>query len=102
MSTPEWDGLVAELVGGDVTAAQMFGSPGLRVGKKFFATNTGGEVVLKLPQARVDELVGQHAGVPFEPMAGRTMGGWIVMRMTENLLALADEARTYVAAQARS
>ena len=97
-----WTDLVDHLAGGDVTPGQMFGSKGLRTGTRFFALHwRRGGIVLKLPPARLEALVEQGRGVPFEPMIGRRMGGWVVLEPTvspADLDGLAAEARDHVAA----
>src|SRR6185369_11772793 len=52
----------------DVSESQMFGAPGLKTGGKFFVTLFRGELAVKLPKERVDELVASGDGSPFEPM----------------------------------
>ena len=64
---------------GDVTPGTMFGSKGLRTGTKFFAIWWHEQLVVKLPPARLTELVEAGDGQPFEPMEGRRMNGWIVL-----------------------
>lgn len=60
-----------------VTRSTMMGLPCLRVDGAFFATydrKTGG-LVVKLPEARVDELISSELAVPFAP-AGRRFREW--------------------------
>ena len=57
----------------------MFGSAGLRTGTKFFAIWWHEQLVVKLPPARLTELVDAGEGQPFEPMEGRRMNGWILL-----------------------
>ena len=52
-----WQQLVADAEGGDVTRGKMFGSEGLRTGTKFFAIWWHEQLVVKLPPARLTELV---------------------------------------------
>jgi hypothetical protein len=56
-------------------------------------------LVLKLPTDRQDELVGTGQAVPFEPMDGRRMNGWVVVDDTVDRPPLVEEARAFVAAQ---
>ena len=55
----------------------MFTATGLKIGGKFFAMVARGELVVKLPAARVDELEASGTGRRFEPGKGRRMKEWI-------------------------
>jgi hypothetical protein len=99
MTTP-WDQLVEEAEGGTVSRGSMFCSQGLRTGKKFFALWWHEQLVLKLPPARLTELVAADAATPFEPMEGRAMNGWVVVAPSAQWPPLVEEARAFVAAQA--
>lgn len=77
-----------------------FGSTGLKVDGKVFAfVSFRGDYVAKLPGARVQQLVGEGAGVLFDPGHGRLMREWIAMNGNEKRwLELAKEARAFVGA----
>ena len=65
-----------------VSRGTGFGSnPGLRVRGKIFAMlSAKGELVVKLPKERVDELVGSGAGARFDPRRdGRLMKEWVTI-----------------------
>lgn len=82
-----------------VTESQMFGAPGLKTGGKFFVTLFRGELAVKLPKERVDELVASGDGSPFEPMQGRAMKEWLALAPdagADRWKALAAEARAFV------
>lgn len=96
-----WDELVEFLVGGDVTTSQMFGSHGLRTGRRFFALWWRDQLVLKLPPEREEELNVGGEAEPFEPMPGRVMGGWVVVRDDADWHLLAEEAHSFVAVVGR-
>ena len=98
MSSERWQELVETTTGGAVTEGTMFGSKGLRTGKKFFAVWWHEQLVVKLPPARLDELVAAHQGVPFEPLEGRRMNGWILLSNSVDWPPVVEEARAYVAA----
>jgi hypothetical protein len=64
----------------DVThGGKGFGSLGLKVNGKLFAMPVRGTLVLKLPRARVDELVAAGEGERFDPGHGRLMKEWVVL-----------------------
>ena len=95
-----WQQLVERSVGGPVTEGTMFGSKGLRTGKKFFAVWWHEKLVTKLPPARLEELVSGGRAEPFEPMEGRAMNGWVVVDPAVDWLPVVAEARTFVEEQA--
>jgi len=99
MAEDRWEQLVAGAEGGDVTAGKMFGSRGLRTGRKFFAVWWHEQLVVKLPPDRLTALVQAGEGSPFEPMEGRPMNGWIVLGDSADWSPLVEEARAFVAAQ---
>jgi hypothetical protein len=99
MTDERWAELVEGTVGGPVTRGTMFGSNGLRTGKKFFAIWWHDQLVVKLPPARIEEMVGAGDAVQFEPMTGRPMNGWVVAEPTADWAALAAEARVFVESQ---
>jgi TfoX/Sxy family transcriptional regulator of competence genes len=99
MADDRWQQLVADVEGGDVTPGKMFGSAGLRTGTKFFAIWWHEQLVVKLPPARLTELVEAGGGQPFEPMEGRRMNGWILLAETSEWRPLIEEARAFVATQ---
>ena len=83
-----------------VVTGKLFGHPCLKVGGKVFACEHEGELLLKLPPERIDELKAAGAR-DFMPM-GRKMGGWVkvfepdgdaVSAWTD----LAEEAKAFVA-----
>jgi len=83
-----------------VTAGRMMSSFGLKVGGKIFAMHSRNAFVVKLPKARVDELVSAKQGVYFDPRRdGRLMKEWLsVADRKAPWLALAQEAHRFVKA----
>lgn len=79
--------------------SRLFGSSALKVHDKIFAmVSSSGEFVVKLPKARVDELVLAGAGERFDANRGRPMKEWLVVRSesAEEWLELAREALEFV------
>lgn len=99
MTDERWDELVETAVGGPVTRGSMFGSQGLRTGRRFFAIWWQAQLVVKLPADRIEEVVDAGQGAQFEPMAGRKMGGWVVLQPSAGWPALIAEARAHVESQ---
>jgi len=82
-----------------VTIGKVFSSVGLRVNGKIFVMVVRGNVVMKLPRARVAQLVADNAGQPFEPAPGRSMKEWITLTAGDSSLRkLGREAFNFVAA----
>jgi hypothetical protein len=90
--------LVDEFVGRDgVTPpgpGHGFGSSALRYRGKIFAMLVRGDLVVKLPRARVDALVADGAGVRFDANRGTPMREWLRLAPASTLdwSALAGEA----------
>ena len=82
----------------DVRFGRMFSSSSvLNVNGKIFAMCRKGELVVKLPKERVDELVAERKGVRFDPGRGRIMKEWIVIPpRKEDWLRIAKEAYGFV------
>jgi hypothetical protein len=102
--TPEerFDTLVGELVGtAGVTppgSGRGFGSAALRIQNKIFAMLADGQLVVKLPKARVDALVAAGEGVRFDAGKGTPMKEWFSLQPTSGLAwaPLAREALDFV------
>ena len=79
-----------------------FGASGLKVGGRIFAMLSKGELVVKLPRQRVDELVAARTGRPFDPGRGRLMKEWVTIAPgnSRDWRTLAEEALQFVAATA--
>lgn len=76
-------------------------SPGLTVGGRIFAMVIRGELVVKLPAPRVDELIGAGVGSRLETGGGRAMREWVSVPADRNAdwQSLTDEARSFVGQQ---
>lgn len=96
-----WDLAAPFLFRPEVTRSTMMGFPCLRVDGKFFAsTDRGtGDLLVKLPEARVDELVEHGRAMPFAP-AGRRFREWAAVPYAKSRTwkRLLDEAHTFVTA----
>jgi TfoX/Sxy family transcriptional regulator of competence genes len=93
----------SELAQRGVTSGTGFGrSEGLRVFGKIFAMLVRGELVVKLPRARVEELVAAGLGEPFDAGHGRVMKEWITLEpsTSRRWRSLVAEAHDFVASTA--
>ena len=81
------------------TGGGGFGANGLKVDNRLFAMLTKGELVVKLPRQRVDELVASGEGARFDPGRGRVMKEWLTVPPADaaRWTALAEEALAFVA-----
>jgi hypothetical protein len=78
-----------------------FGADALKVNRKIFAMLVDGNLVLKLPRGRVEQLVGAGDGAPFDPGHGRVMREWVTVSPAagSQWIPLAEEARAFVASR---
>ena len=94
-----FEGVVAEL-GEDpgVTEAKMFGSAGLKIHGKFFASLYQGKLIVKLGEQRVDELAATGKADHFDPGMGRRMREWAEVEAStrDEWISLAEESRGFV------
>jgi hypothetical protein len=84
-----------------VSRSTMMGLPCLRVDGAFFAScdQRTGDLLVKLPEARVDALVATGRAHPFAP-AGRRFRQWAAVppqRGSRTWRSLLDDARAFVA-----
>jgi len=82
-----------------ITEGKGFGSSGqLKVHGRIFAMLVREALVLKLPRARVDELVEAGEGTRFDAGKGKPMREWFVLAptTTRRWLPLAEEALDFV------
>lgn len=83
-----------------VTKGTIMGFPCLRINNDFFSSSESrtGDLIVKLPENRVKQLIGDCAGRPFAP-AGRVFREWV--QITERDIniwkSLMNEAKDFVA-----
>ena len=90
---------VALLSAGDLSAAKMFGAPGLRVSGKFFCCLHRDKLLVKLPLERAGALVASGAGRQAEHFfADRPLTGWIEVAPDggADWIKLTEESRDFV------
>ncbi len=76
---------------------RRFGSETLKVNDKIFAMLVGGRLVVKLPRARVVELIETGRGQPFDSGKGTPMKEWVTLDTDEaESRALVREAQAFV------
>ena len=70
----------------------------MRISNKIYAMLVHGELVVRVPKARVDELVDEGIGRRFEPSPGRVMKEWLSLppAASRRWRALVAEARAFV------
>lgn len=73
-----------------------FGSAALKVNSSIFAMDMDDRLVVKLPAARVAELINDGAGAPFGTSEDRPMREWVSLPYDVHAEALADEAFEFV------
>lgn len=85
-----------------VATGTMMGFPCLRVAGAFFAScdPRTGDLIVKLPRERVQQLIAADTGKPFAP-AGRTFREWVLIedRDPQRWAGLIDEALAFVGAE---
>jgi hypothetical protein len=75
-------------------------SSGLRIKSKIFAMLSKGQIVVKLPQTRVDELIERGEGERYES-GGHPLREWVLIKPTteEGWMGLVQEAQAFVDSQ---
>jgi len=77
-----------------VTVNSGRGAQGLKVGKKMIAMFSKGDLLLKLPPSRVEELVAAGRGLPYDPGTGKVLANYVVIPASKkrSWIALCQEA----------
>jgi hypothetical protein len=74
-----------------------FGSSALKINKKIFVMLVDDHLVVKLPAARVSELIETGVGRPFDAGKGKPMREWVALTGDEaDCRALVVEAQAFV------
>ena len=95
----DFESVVEALVGEPgVTLGRSFASEGLRVGKRIFAMEVKGALVVKVSAERAAALCKARVATPFDPGHGRVMKQWISVsrRAKIDWVELAREALVFV------
>ncbi|HET9083936.1 MAG TPA: hypothetical protein VFN41_05985 [Candidatus Limnocylindrales bacterium] len=102
----QWERFVGDMLaegtatyGNESGPKRAFGSTSLKTDGRIFAMLVKGRLVVKLPAARVIQLVDDGAGERFDPGKGRVQKEWLVV-FAEDLAtwrAFAAEAEAFVA-----
>ncbi|MCI4325679.1 MAG: MmcQ/YjbR family DNA-binding protein [Thermoplasmata archaeon] len=85
--------------GAETAHREGFGTGSLFVGRKMFAVlDATGALVLKLPPARVQELIAAGVGSPWHPGTGAPLKEYVALgvRAQAKWLALAKESRSHM------
>jgi hypothetical protein len=100
-----WEVSAAALTRSDVATGTMMGFPCLRVSGAFFAScdHRTGDLIVKLPQHQVQQLIAAGTGKPFAP-AGRTFREWVQVsdRDPHTWTELIDQALAFASSQPRT
>ena len=85
------------------SGARGFGAAALKLDGSIVAMLMRGQLVVKLPQARVEDLIAAGTGAPFDSGKGRPMREWVTVTREDDdtWLALAREAVDFAAARGR-
>jgi hypothetical protein len=105
-----WEALVADVLaagtasyGNDGGPQRAFGATSLKTGGKIFAMLVKDRLVVKLPAARVSELIATGVGERFDPGHGRIQKEWlsVIGDDPDAWRALTTESEAFVARKAR-
>jgi hypothetical protein len=66
------------------TGGSGFGSNAIKINKSIFAMLVNDRLIVKLPAARVSQLIADGLGVPFDAGKGKPMKEWVGLRVGED------------------
>jgi hypothetical protein len=105
----QWARLVTDILANGIATygnadgpKRAFGATSLKTDGRIFAMLVKGRLVVKLPAARVTQLVDDGVGERFDPGHGRVQREWLSVLAEDagTWRSLADEAESYVARRA--
>ena len=82
----------------DVTVLSGTGAQGIKFKGKMFAMFTKGHILVKLPPARVNELIATGEGLPYDVGTGKPMKNWVNISETrkESWVKYCEEAKDFL------
>lgn len=82
----------------DVEVLKGRGAQGIKRGGKLFVMFMKGDLVVKLPEHRVNEIIDNGDGVPFDPGTGKPMKNRVLIpaRNNDTWIKYSLEAKKYV------
>jgi hypothetical protein len=63
----------------DVTVLSGRGAQGIKRGGKLFVMFMKGDIMVKLPEKRVTEIISMGEGEPYDPGTGKPMKNWVLI-----------------------
>jgi hypothetical protein len=81
----------------DVTVLSGRGAQGIKLGKKLIVMFLKGDLLVKLPEKRVLEIIASGEGEPYDPGTGKPMKNWVLIPETQRDLWIgySEEAKQY-------
>ena len=81
----------------DVTVLRGRGAQGIKLGKKLIVMFMKGDLIVKLPEERVSEIIASGDGEPYDPGTGKPMKNWVLITETRRELWIkySEEAKQY-------
>jgi hypothetical protein len=93
----------ASVSGVTVPGGSGFGSHAIKINKSIFAMLVDDRLVVKLPAARVSQLISDGLGAPFDAGKGKPMKEWVGLSVDEDACReLVAEAMAFVGDRAGS